>query len=1159
MQKNSFKNRWHGRVRMPVLIVRAMRITLFLTTICVMNLYATGYSQDPKLTLSLKDVKLSQIFQIIQQKSNYQFLYNDEDVQDAPNVNVSVTDASISQILEACFKNYPLCYKMEDKTVVVVPRPVVAPQVPSTVPAVSEEVQAFTVKGKVTDQDGNPLIGVSVVLKGSQNGTVTDGTGTYSLTIPNGNGTLVFSYIGFASQEVAVGGKQELNVTLQPSSEGLHELVVTALGVKKVKRGLVYSTAELKGSDFTKSRENNIASALTGKVAGVDASQIASGPGGSSRVIIRGVGAINGSANNQPLYVVNGSPIYNGNGGASQNATGINFDAGDGISSINPDDIESITVLKSGAAAALYGSQAANGVILITTKSGAAQQGIGVDFNSNMVWGTPSTYPNYQYKYGSGNNGEKPADQAAALSAGRLSFGAPIDGSMVTQFDGVKRPYSAVHVKDNIKNFYRPSQDITNTLAFHGGSEDINYRFSVSDLNSQGQTPHSSYDRKTTNLAVHSDLGSNNFITIDANAQYNIEKGRNRPTIGYAEINPAWATYLLGNTVDIRSLAPGYDENGNEIQWNPVPAAPNPWFIVNKMGNEDKGNRFIGSANVKVNLLKNLYIQGLMSKDFSFKEMYDFVPMGTAFTPKGYYDSYQQKHNLTDMRATINYNGTWHDFSVDAFVGGDRERIDYLGTGISGRDFIIPNFISYTNLTTLDVANTDNPIRAERPQGTNSLFGSLDLDYKKIVYLSVTGRKDWFSTLNPGHNGIFYPSVGASAILSDAMHLPKVINFLKIRASWAQVGNATVDPFAIVPAFTLRTGGFNGVPVLDAPNRLLNPDIRPLTVTTAEGGFVIQFFDNRLGLDATYYDRKTTNNILRPSISAASGYLPGDENVGTLRNRGVELMLTGTPVRSQDFGWDVSFNFAWNKNEILSLAPGLTTLTLGTSISSQVSVITQVGLPYATLQGMVFEKDPNGVQVYNKTSGYEASVKANLGVANPPYLMGLTNTFHYKNFSLNILIDSKFGAVAYSDLWKYATRFGLTKITLPGRENGLQLEGVDQDGNHFSKLWSVQDLDTYYDHLGNNYSGSVSVFKTDFVKIRSLILNYNIPVKKVKFLQSASIALVGRNLAILYRDKRVKEAGLDPEFQQTVNNVTGTSGVAEPVTRNIGFNLSLKF
>lgn len=1132
-----------------------MILKLAITLLLFSTIQVNAESHTQKITIVKENISLSEVFKSIENQTGCHFFYDKDLIARKGPIDVTLKNASLEQALTVCLKNQQLTYTIVSTTVVI------QPEKTSYVQQVSQISSAFPpiqVRGRVNDEDGNPLAGASVTIKGTSTGAITDASGNFVIQVPDASTILVISFTGYLNQEVTVGNRSRIDVKLVRGDNSLNEVVVTALGVKKSKRGLVYASAEVKGSEFTEARENNVASALTGKIAGVDATQIASGPGGSSRIVIRGVGAINPNANNQPLYVVNGSPIYNGNGGASASSTGFNYDVGDGISSINPDDIESITVLKSGAAAALYGSQAANGVILITTKSGKTQKGIGVDYNTNLMIGTPATYPNYQYEYGSGNDGVKPATQAAALSAGRLSYGAKIDGSSVIQFDGVSRPYSAVNVKDNINNFYRPARDFTNTIAFYGGSNTLNFRLSLSDLNAQAQTPNSTFDRKTSNLSVSSHLGKNDFITIEGNAQYNYEKGHNRPNVGYAELNPSWATYLIGNTVDIRSLKPGYnEETGKEIEWNPVPAAPNPWFVVNKTGNDDTRNRFIGSGSVQVNLLKNLFVKGVVGKDFMYTDRSNFVPIGSAFTPKGYYNSYQAQNDITTLRATLNYNTEFlKDFDLSAFVGANRERNNALLGQITGKEFILPGFISYTNLSTLDAPN-----RTERHFGTNSVFGSADLDYKKIIYLSVTGRKDWFSTLNPGTNGIFYPSVGGSVILSDAIKLPQKISFLKIRGSWAQVGAATVDPYVINQTYTLTTGGFNGIPVLNAPNILPNPTLRPLTVTTSEGGFELQLFNNRLGIDATYYNRVTTNNILRPDISNASGYLAGDQNVGTLRNHGIELLLNGTLIRNTNFRWNVSYNMAWNKNEIISLAPGLTTLTVGTGISGGVNIISQVGLPYGTVQGLVFLKDAKGTQVYNKVSGYEASVLANLGVANPPYLMGLTNDFHYKRFSLNVLLDAKFGAVGYSNLWLYASRFGLTKETLPGRESGLQVTGVDQAGSPFSKLWPVDQLDTYYNNRGNNYSGSVNVFKTDFIKLRSLIFSYNLPVNKLRFvkLQSASISIVGRNLAILYRDKKMKEAGLDPEFEQTVGNTTGTTGTGEPRTRNYGLNVNIKF
>lgn len=1107
-----------------------------------------------RVNSSFNNTTLKDAFHKIEESTNIRFTYKSKEIAPFKNVNYNPKGESLDIVLNELLANTDLVYEQVNDAIVVKKQ---ANAISSNI--LETQTQQKIVSGKVTDGNGEALTGVSVRLKGSSSGTSTDVNGNYTLNLSASTGVLEFSYIGFETQNVTLSTGNTYNVTLSASTESLSDVVVTALGITREKRTLVYSSAEVKGSDFTEARENNIATALTGKIAGVDATQVASGPGGSSRVVIRGNGSLN--ANQQPLYVVNGMPIDNTNRGAKTNAGGFNMDRGDGISSINPDDIESITVLKSGAAAALYGSQAANGVILITTKKGKAQAGIGIEFNSNLSIGTPTSFPNYQYEFGSGVNGVKPTTQAAALSAGRLSFGARIDGSQVIQFDGVARPYSAVNVKDNIKNFYRPSNDLTNSLAFTGGSDKINFRLSVSDLRSEAQTPNSSFKRKTGNLSVQSKLGPNDLVVLESTIQYNIENGHNRATNGYAEINPSWATYLLGNTVDIRSLAPGFDANGNEIQWNPVPAAPNPWFIVNKMGNKDDRERFIGMGSATVNLRENLFVKGTIARDFqNFHDM-NFTPIGTAFTPKGYLNTSQNQITKTNYQALLNYNtDITTDFGVNAMFGVNKEQNLVNASALGGRDFIIPNFISYTNLANLDLANVNSPLKRTTEWGTNSIFGSADFNYRGFANLSVTGRKDWFSTLNPGSNSIFYPSVGGSLIMSDIISLPQNISFLKLRGNWAQVGGSTIDPGAVLRTYAIRTGGFKGTPVQDAPNDLLDPTIKPLTVTTTEGGFEMQFYNNRLGIDATYYNRVTTNDMLAPSISQTSGFTSGNINAGKITNKGIEILLTGNPIRKDNFRWDVTYNFAYNQSKIIELAPGLDVIEVGTSISSAVRIINAVGLPYGTVRGWKLEKAADGTQVYNKTSGYESRIEGDLGVANPPYTMGLTNSFSYKNFSLNVLVDAKFGAVAFNNLWTYAMRFGLTKNTLPGRETGLTVKGVDQSGQPFEKFWPVDQIQTYYNNLGVNYS-ELQTFNTDFVKLRSLVLNYNLPIAKwgVKGIKGASVGVVGRNLLILYRDKAVKDAGLDPEMQQTVGNATGTAGPGEPRTRNIGFNLNVKF
>lgn len=1011
-------------------------------------------------------------------------------------------------------------------------------------------VQALTITGNVKSQDdGQALPGVNVLLKGTTTGTTTDPDGNYSLTVPDGNGTLVFSFIGYTPQEVAINGRTAIDVVMSQEAQALNEVVVTALGIAREKKALAYAVSEVKGNEFTQAREVNVANALVGKIAGVNASGMATGPGGSSRIIIRGNGSLAG--NNQPLYVINGMPIDNSipGGGTTTGAGGINVDRGDGIAGINPDDIESISVLKGGAAAALYGSRAANGVILITTKKGRAQKGIGVEYNTTLTLETPSMYPEFQTEYGQGFDGRKPLTQAEALSSGRLSYGARMDGLPSIQFDGVERPYSPVPVKQNIKNFYRTGSNYTNTVALTGGSENITYRFSLSDTDSKSVQPNSNFNRKTANLNLNAFLGKR--LSIETVAQYNYEVAQNRPKVGYADVNAAWATHLVANTVDIRNLAPGYDENGKEIEWNPVPIANNPYFVINRFRTDDTKNRFIGQANIRYSILDNLFIKGSVSKDFYNFNFVGITPTGTAYSPLGGYESIKSEVSETNSMLTLNYNTSFSEsFSLSAMVGGNSQRGINNETYINGSQFIIPFFYSYTNLSTL--TTTPNNKRT----GINSVFGSADVDYKGMVFLTFTGRQDWFSTLNRQNNSIFYPSIGGSFVLSEALQLPAIIDFVKLRGSWAQVGGATPDPYIINQTFSMVQGGHNGRPVQTISSTLLNnPDLRPLTSTTYEVGIDLQLLNRRLGMDLTLYNRKTTDDIVQTDISLSSGYTRALLNVGELNNKGIEVLLTGTPVKTGNFGWDVSYNVAYNKSEILKLAEGLNTVQIATGIGGG-AIQNDIGRPYGTIKGYRVKRNENGQVVYNTKSGYEVrSDLAELGLGVPPLTMGLTNNFTYKNFSLNVLVDGKFGNKIYSNLSQYAYRFGLLKETLPGRENGLTLSGVDEEGNPYERVVPIEQLDTYYDNR-KNYT-ELFVYDGSFVKLRQVILGYTVPSVNLKWfsLQSLTISLVARNPAILYK----KTQYFDPESSYTNGNGQGLEAFGVPRTKSYGLNLMVKF
>lgn len=1018
-------------------------------------------------------------------------------------------------------------------------------------------VYSTPVTGKVTSsKDGTSLPKATVAVKDNPSiATTSDEYGNFKLNLPDDYKSkaivLVISSVGYATKEIILKEPMEgLVFQLDEAKRDLDEVVVTALGISKQKKGLGYSVTEVNGSEFTQARENNVANALTGKIAGVNAAGLSTGPGGSSRITIRGNGSLSGADGNQPLYVVNGMPIDNSVPGGAPPINGFpssNVDRGDGIAGINPDDIESITVLKGGAAAALYGSRASNGVILITTKKGKAQKGIGVEYNSTVTMDNVAVVPDFQYEYGQGDGGVKPTTLNAAQATGRRSFGSRIDGSTdYMAVDGKTHPYVAA--KDNYKNFYQTGITFTNTIAFTGGSEAFTYRFSAADLNSKGILPKTTYKRKTLNLAVNAKLGDK--ISIEALAQYNLEVGHNRTGAGDALGNPNWTPLEVANTVDVRWLDPGYDANGNEVKWNDADIASNGYFVINKYQEDDTKNRFIGQGSIAYEPFKNLVFKGTVSRDFYNYNYSQVLPTGALYIPKGEYVGLKSDVSETNALFTTSYRTVVaKHFGLSVMAGANSRKFINNEVNLSGANFTIPYFYSFSNLSTA----TTRPYSART--ATNSLFGSADISYKSIFYLTLSGRNDWFSTLSSKNNSIFYPGVAGSFILSDAFTLPAIFNLAKVRASWAQVGGGAPDPYSI--NLTYSNVPSSGQPLQNVTsNNITNAELQPFTSTTFEVGFDVRMMRNRLNLDFTFYNRKTTNDIVNTAISSTSGYNKVILNVGELSNKGIEALVSGTPVKGQNFSWNASYNVAYNESEVVKLAPGLQSIQIATSVGNWAYLNHIEGKPFGTIVGTRMLKDASGNTVFNATTGLPVvSPLQELGNSVAPLTMGFTNEFRYKNFSLNILLDGKFGNKVFSIFEVYATRLGKLKSTLPGRESGLVLNGVDQGGAKYSRTVPISDLRPYYD----NYKTYSELFLHDgsFVKLRQVILTYNVPVsiiKKIK-LQSASISFVARNLAILYK----QTDNFDPEqsFTNSVNQ--GFESIGLPRTRSYGFNLAIKF
>ncbi|CAN5595648.1 SusC/RagA family TonB-linked outer membrane protein [soil metagenome] len=1006
------------------------------------------------------------------------------------------------------------------------------------------------VKGSVVDNAGLALPGVSVVVKGTTQGTSTDNKGEFSINVPSGEAVLVFSFIGFVKQEVAVGARSVLTVRLEADVQNLGEVVVTALGIRKEKKALGYAISEVKGEELTQARSTNIANSLVGKVAGLNITGTATGPSGSSRIVIRGNGSISG--NNQPLIIVDGIPINNDNLGsvsigANRDGNWTGADRGDGISSLNPDEIETISVLKGATAAALYGSRASNGAILVTTKGGKADKGIGVEINSNFQAEDLlfKSYKDYQYEYGLGSNGIKPT--TIPETATRNSWGGKLDGSDAMFYDGVQRPYVAV--TDNLRKFYNVGTTFTNSIALTGATDKLTYRLSMNDLNNKGILPNNTLRRNNFALNLNANLGPR--LSMVTNVKYILEKNHNRPRVNDSPGNANFTMYILPTSLGVDVLRQSeFDAAGNEKVWSDNQFTQNPYYATEQFQQDDEKKRVITSFEPKYTLTDWLYVKGRVGFD-NFNYRYKAIePYGVGYALRGSYTGSLRDFTETNTELLLGFNKKFGDrFGLTGLVAGNQMRqVTKVNETSASNSFNIPFFYDISNID--PAARTVTEAYIEKR--INSVYGSAEFSYNNYLFVTATARNDWFSTLAPGNNSIFYPSVGASFVLSEALKLPQTINYFKVRGSWAQAGGDT-DPYNLSLYYALN-GSHLGSPVAQINStRVPNANLKPLTSTVAELGFEAKLFQNRVNIDFAIYDRKTTNDIVGATISLASGYSSALFNVGEIQNKGIELLLGGTVLKTGGFVWDASFNMGYNNSKVLSLYEGLQTLRVDQSRPGATFIHQEVGLPYSQIKGYDFKRDASGNIVYNAQGFAMAGDLKNYGTGVSPYTLGFNNSFSFKGFNLSFLIDGKFGGYMYSGTSALAYRFGLAKETLIGREGGVVGAGVTQSGEVNTVKAPAQ---AYY---SNWYSAIATpfVYSSDFIKLRQIIFQYSIPNKlltKLPF-KGISVSIVGRNLAILMK----KVPNLDPEATYNNGNAQGLEFAGTPATRSVGVNLNLKF
>lgn len=1066
-----------------------------------------------------------------------------------------------------------------------------------------------TVTGKVFSENDQPLAGATIVIKGNGKTTITNAEGVFSIQV-NDNDVLVVSNVGFAEMEVKASDASTIRLTAD--TKDLGEVVVTALGIKKEKKKLGYALQEVKGDELTTARETNVVNQLAGKVAGVSVVGSPSGIGGSARVSIRGERSVDLNKN-QPLYVVDGVPISNSITGVS-GRNNLEVDFGNGAGFINPDDIESLTVLKGPAAAALYGSRAANGVILIKTKGGKRSRGIGVEVNSNLTFESALKLPEYQTVYGQGNGS---GGDFAFVNGGGSGLADGTDEGWGPAFRGQSYPqYNSPRTlngqiipftggdlnapsgsiitptlweadKDNLKNFLQTGRTITNNVALVGGNKEGDFRLSYTNLDQTGIVPNTDLKRNTFSLSGGYNL--TNKLSVRSFVSYVKNESDNRPSISYGTENimylfSCWLPASVKVSDMKRLWQPGL-ENQKQYSWN-YNYHDSPYMTVYGNTNGQYYDRIIGNVILKYDFTNWLSLQLRTATDWSNERREFRRTFSTQRFPFGQYRETEIVNEERNSDFLFSFNKNVHpDFAVTATFGGNQMRqISRWKEDVAGQ-LNIPGIYSLNNSRIALVAEQSNVAKR-----INSLYGSAGVSYKNKLFLDFTGRNDWSSALTLPEelkpfgievNSYFYSSVALSAIMSDIIKLPAAISFLKLRGSLAQVGNDT-DPFAFTQTYN-RSEPFGAAQVYGETNSLANLNLKPEISSAYEFGMDIRFFKNRIGLDVTYYQSRTKNQILNIPLTNTSGYDTRKINAGLIKNNGVEVILTGTPVKTANLTWDAYINFSANRSKVLELSDGLSNYVMA---SRRVSVEARVGERMGDLYGIGFARvqstDPNA-PYYDASGQYAGQMvfgangrpvattnRIKLGNYNPDWLMGIGSSLNYKGIRLSFLFDIRQGGELYSETQTVGREGGIIMETLEGRADGYDINkpgnGVVGQGVVFSNgtsgTISVNTKKLTAREWHTAWTGGRSVaegvmYDASFVKLRELQIGYTIPDKVFGRIpiRGATISLVGRNLFLWD-----KVPHIDPETMSYAGGTAlpGIEYMSLPSTRSYGVNLSFK-
>ncbi len=1013
--------------------------------------------------------------------------------------------------------------------------------------------QGRVVTGKIVSvKDGSPVSGATVSAGGGS-GLAVSPDGTFSVNAPSGSFVLNVSSIGFLPKAVNVGSSENnLTIVLEEDAKSLDAVVVTALGITRRQKSLVYATQTVKPSELTEARDaNNVLNSLSGKVANAVINQGSGGPGSGARIVLRGNRSIQGS--NNALIVVDGVPINNSTLGTAGSDFG-SVQGSDGASNINPDDIESVTVLRGASAAALYGSQAGNGVIVITTKKGKSGK-VSVSLNSGVTMESVFAIPDVQNTYGQGNG-----NQLNGLSG--ESWGAKMEGQSFTNFLGQASSYNPQ--SDNIRDFFRNGVSVNNSIGLSGGTEKVQTYFSYTNNYIQGIVPNNDLRRHTVNFRITNQIGSR--FTTDAKVTYINQYIMNRPRTG-EENSPVMNTYNMGRSISTAD-AQQYEvlDNLGVPAPTPFPSTlssiyQNPYWVINRTSINEARDRVIGFINAKYKLTNWLSLSGRANLDKTFDFGETKISQGTILyaSPGGQYT--KNNIQLTDQWYDVMLEGNNNitsDLAINYRVGGIFQDNRY------DANFTAANGLNITNKFSMNFAKAPSASSSYVQVQTQSAFAQANFSFKDAIFLDASIRNDWDSRLVSPYTYL-YPSVGVSAVLSDLLTMPTAISFLKASVNYAEVGNGGL------PQLTNTVYGYSqgaGLGFLQRSPTLPFPELKPEIVKNLEIGLEARFINNRIGFTATFYKSNSVNQLLRIALPVATGFNSQYINAGNIQNTGFELVINGSVIRKSNFNWDMAFNLGTNTNKVINLDPNIKIVYLGGGFGRSATPVVEEGKAFGDLLAFKWATDAKGNKVVDATTGKPTLTQAQeyIGNFNPKATLGFTNTLTYKNFSFRLLLDGRVGGTIVSGTEMNLAFSGIPEVTESYREGNWNLGGVSSAGAPVTKPINAQDF--WQIASGKRYgAGEFFAYNATNFRARELSLGYTLPIRSQKIVQSVKVSLVGRNLFWIYRGSSLmdipglgtRKMWFDPDMSLGNGNFQGVEYGTLPSTRSFGFNVNVIF